>query len=138
MRLELSLVEAICGFKRSVRTLDERDLVITSLPGEVIKHNDVKCVLNEGMPHYRNPFEKGRLIVQFSVVFPSKLPVENIPRLETLLPPKPEVMITDQAEEVVLMDFSQENEAHRQREQREAYEDDDHPHGPRGVQCATQ
>lgn len=88
MRLELSLVEAICGFKRSVRTLDERDLVITSLPGEVIKHNDVKCVLNEGMPHYRNPFEKGRLIVQFSVVFPSKLPVENIPRLETLLPPK--------------------------------------------------
>lgn len=47
-------------------------------------------------------------------------------------------MVTDQAEEVVLMDFNQENEARRQREQREVYEDDDHPHGPRGVQCATQ
>jgi len=138
MRLELSLVEALCGFKKTIRTLDERDLVITLLPGEVIKHSDVKCILSEGMPHYRNPFEKGRLIVQFDVVFPSKLPIENIPRLESLLPARPEVMVTDQAEEVVLMDFNQENEARRQREQREVYEDDDHPHGPRGVQCATQ
>lgn len=86
MRLELSLVEALCGFKKTIRTLDERDLVITLLPGEVIKHSDVKCILSEGMPHYRNPFEKGRLIVQFDVVFPSKLPIENIPRLESLLP----------------------------------------------------
>jgi len=139
MRLELSLVEALCGFKKTIRTLDERDLVVTSLPGEVIKHDDIKCILNEGMPHYRNPFEKGRLIIQFSVVFPQKLPVENIPGLETMLPPRPEVMITDQAEEVVLMDFNQDSEARRQREHREAYEDDDgHGHGPRGVQCATQ
>lgn len=41
----------------------------------------------------------------------------------------------------MLMDFDHEtqNEARRQREHREAYDDDDdQPHGPRGVQCATQ
>ncbi len=38
--------------------------------GEVIKHGDVKCVYGEGMPTYKNPFEKGNLIVQFVVHFP--------------------------------------------------------------------
>ena len=28
---------------------------------------DVKVVLNEGMPHHRNPFDKGRLIITFKV-----------------------------------------------------------------------
>ena len=28
---------------------------------------DIKCVMNEGMPRYRSPFEKGRLIITFEV-----------------------------------------------------------------------
>lgn len=32
-----------------IRTLDDRDIVITVLPGEVTKHGEVKCVLNEGL-----------------------------------------------------------------------------------------
>ena len=32
--------------------------------GEVIKTGDLKMVRGEGMPQYRNPFEKGRLIIQ--------------------------------------------------------------------------
>ena len=86
MRMNLTLVEALCGFKKSIHTLDERDLIITSLPGEVFKQGDVKCILNEGMPHYRNPFEKGRLIIQFNIDFPQQLPPEIIPQLEGLLP----------------------------------------------------
>ncbi|XP_046445096.1 dnaJ homolog subfamily A member 1-like [Daphnia pulex] len=139
MRMELTLVEALCGFRKSIRTLDERDLVISALPGQVFKQGDLKCILNEGMPHYRNPFEKGRLIIQFCVEFPRQLSQDVIPQLESLLPPRPEVIVSDQAEEAVLMDFNPENEARRQREQREAYyEDEDNPQGPRGVQCATQ
>ena len=88
MRLELTLVEALCGFQKSIRTLDGRELCITSLPGTVYKHGDIKCILNEGMPHYRNPFEKGRMIVQFSVQFPPSLPPAIIPQLESLLPPR--------------------------------------------------
>jgi DnaJ family protein A protein 1 len=88
MRMELSLVEALCGFNRSIRTLDERDLVISALPGQVFKQGDLKCILNEGMPQYRNPFEKGRLIIQFSVEFPRQLSQDIIPQLESLLPPR--------------------------------------------------
>lgn len=138
MRMQLSLIESLCGFQKTVRTLDDRELIVSSLPGQVFKQGDVKCILNEGMPHYRNPFEKGRLIIQFSVEFPQQLPLEVIPQLEKLLPPRPEVLVSDQAEEVMLMDFNPEFEARRQREYREAYEDDDHHPGARGVQCATQ
>ena len=27
----------------------------------------MKVILNEGMPHYKSPFDKGRLFVEFSV-----------------------------------------------------------------------
>lgn len=37
------------------------------LTGEVIKHGDIKCIQNEGMPIYREPYEKGQLIIQFQV-----------------------------------------------------------------------
>lgn len=136
LRLDVQLVEALCGFQKVIRTLDDRDLVITSLPGEVIKHGDVKCILNEGMPQYKNPFEKGRLIVQFWVSFPSSLPPEVIPALENALPPRPEIMIPDQAEECILLPFDPEEEA-RKRHHRNAYDDDDDMPGGQRVQCAT-
>jgi len=30
-----------------------------------------RCVVGEGMPRYRNPFEKGNLYIKFDVIFPS-------------------------------------------------------------------
>ena len=33
MKMELTLTEALCGFQRVVKTLDNRQLVITNLPG---------------------------------------------------------------------------------------------------------
>nr|CAH7769706.1 unnamed protein product [Callosobruchus chinensis] len=136
LRMEIQLVEALCGFQKVIQTLDDRDLVITTLPGEVIKHGDVKCILNEGMPQYKNPFEKGRLIVQFLVNFPKTLPPESIPALENALPPRTECIIPDSAEEVTLEDFDPEQE--RRRAQKNAYDEDDEMHGPgQRVQCAT-
>lgn len=48
-------------------------------------------VLFSGMPMYKNPFEKGQLIVQFLVNFPTSIPPEVIPALENCLPPRPMV-----------------------------------------------
>lgn len=31
---------------------------------------DIKGIEGEGMPHYRNPFEKGNLYIKFDVTFP--------------------------------------------------------------------
>jgi len=133
LRLKIELVEALCGFQKVVNTLDDRDLVITTIPGEVVKPGDVKFVSGEGMPTYRSPFEKGRLIIQFSVDFPNHVDPAKVPMLESCLPPRSEQIIPDDAEECSLlpMDLEAEN-----RRSQSAYDEDDAPHGNR-VQCAT-
>ncbi|ODM86938.1 DnaJ subfamily A member 1 [Orchesella cincta] len=68
--MELELVEALCGFHKVIETLDQRNLVISSIPGEVIKTGEIKCIMNEGMPINRSPHDKGKLIIHFNVKFP--------------------------------------------------------------------
>ncbi|GBM55013.1 DnaJ subfamily A member 1 [Araneus ventricosus] len=136
MRMELTLAEALCGFQRIIRTLDKRELIITVLPGEVTKHLSYKCILNEGMPQYKNPFEKGKFIINFHVKFPENLSTEAIAQLEAILPPRPEYIIPDDAEELPLMDINPENDRHAK--YKHPLEDDDDRYGrPQGVQCQT-
>lgn len=141
MKMEISLTEALCGFQRPIKTLDGRTLVITQMPGDVVKHGDVKCIMNEGMPMYKNPFEKGKLIVQFVVKFPESIDPAAAGKLEHLLPKRDEVMITGDAEEVIMEDLDLESEQRRQMR----YDDDEEGnygpmggdgHGP-GVSCQT-
>ena len=40
---EIDLVEALCGFQKTVEMLDKRHLLITSHPGELIKPG--KCLV---------------------------------------------------------------------------------------------
>lgn len=47
MRMDVDLVEALCGFQKVIQTLDDRDIVITSVPGEVVKPGDFKYVVGE-------------------------------------------------------------------------------------------
>ncbi|KAF7663993.1 hypothetical protein LDENG_00193670 [Lucifuga dentata] len=142
MKMELQLVEALCGFQKPVQTLDNRTLLITSHPGDLIKPGDTKCVLNEGMPLHRRPFEKGRLIIHFSVVFPQAnfLPKNKLKELEHYLPAKMELeqpmsMDDDLYIYADLEDCDIEN---RKRHTRHHYymEEDDYPTAG-GVQCQT-
>ncbi|CAF1355318.1 unnamed protein product [Adineta steineri] len=140
MNMQITLTESLCGFQKAIKTLDNRQLVITSLPGEVIKPGDLKCILNEGMPVYRNPMEKGRLVLHFDVKFPSKneLRPEAVTQLEKLLPARSEVSLPMDAEECVLVEFDPRQSQRSNR--REMYDDDD-PRGGQGgptqVNCAT-
>ncbi|XP_013408528.1 dnaJ homolog subfamily A member 1 [Lingula anatina] len=142
MNMDLELVEALCGFKKSIETLDKRILVISSLPGEVVKPGDLKCIPNEGMPAHRNPFEKGLLIIKFDVKFPKPgiIPHEKLQKVEHLLPPREEVIIPDHAEECDLVEFDPHLHGSAHHSRGEAYDSDDedahHGHGP-GVQCAS-
>lgn len=132
--MQLELVEALCGFQKVIRTLDGRDLVITSLPGTVTKVGDLKCIMDEGMPFHKDPFTHGRLIIQFVVNFPKTIDPSVIPTLEQCLPPREEVVIPEGAEECILTDMDPEQEARRR--ERQAHEEDEG--GPSRVQCATQ
>lgn len=133
--MNLELVEALCGFQKVIRTLDQRDLVITSLPGTVTKHGEDKYIMGEGMPVYRDPFTRGKLVIRFSVNFPKSLDPSVIPQLEQCLPPREEVIIPDGAEECTLTDFGPDY-AIRGEDSRQAYDEDEG--GPNRLQCATQ
>jgi DnaJ-class molecular chaperone len=105
----------------------------------VIKPHAIKCVLNEGMPMYKNPFEKGRLIIQFNVKFPEngQIDVKRLPELEKILPARPKVDIPADSEEHTLIDL---DPAHERSKRQEEYMDEDGGgmHGGKRVQCANQ
>ncbi|CAM6089249.1 unnamed protein product [Calypogeia fissa] len=140
----LTLTEALCGFQFPVTHLDNRQLLIKSSPGEIIKPGQFKAINDEGMPHYQRPFMKGRLYIHFTVDFPEtgSLTTEQQKALETILPPRPVSQLTDmeldECEETTLHDVNIEDEMRRkQQAQQEAYEEDEESAGPR-VQCAQQ
>ena len=49
---EIELSEALCGFHKIIKTLDNRELVITSHPGEVIKHGKGSSNLQSEVNHF--------------------------------------------------------------------------------------
>ena len=94
------------------------------------------------MPIYRSPFDKGRLIIAFTVSFPPDhfLPPAKLLELERLLPPRDEIMIPDDAEEAVLQRFDPATDKEQSRKRQEAYDSDDEDSSGRQqrVQCASQ
>ncbi|KAJ3674545.1 hypothetical protein LUZ60_005161 [Juncus effusus] len=143
----LSLTEALCGFQFVLTHLDNRQLLIKTNPGEVVKPDSFKAINDEGMPMYQRPFMKGKLYIHFTVEFPESLTPDQCKALESVLPPKPTATMTDmeldECEETTLHDVNIEEEMRRkQMNGREAYDDDDdddHMHGgAQRVQCAQQ
>ncbi|RXN38595.1 dnaJ -like protein [Labeo rohita] len=124
----IGLVEALCGFQFMLTHLDGRHLVIKYPPGKVIEPGSIRVVRGEGMPQYRNPFEKGDLYIKFD-------------ELEDLLPSRTEVpVIAADAEEVDLQDFDMSQGSsggHRREAYNDSSDEEGGPHGP-GVQCAHQ
>jgi len=156
MEHSLTLSEALCGFQFNITHLDNRVLRVKSTPGEVVTPGDIKCIENEGMPTYKRPFEKGRLIVRFSVQFPKTVTPDAIKLLEKALPkptPKKENAnnnkkpgetagaAPEEIEDVVLSPYVPADSHNHTRSHRgEAYEEDDEDHHGHqaGVSCAQQ
>ena len=100
--MDIQLVEAFCGFQKPISTLDNRTIVITSHPGLIVKHGDIKCMLNEGRPIHCRPYEKGRLIIEFKVNFPEYgfFSPDKLSLLGKLLPERKEVEETEEMDRV--------------------------------------
>ena len=115
------------------------DMYIFHFQGEVIPDKAIKCVMGEGMPVYRDPFEKGRLIIQFTVKFPERIDISKIPQLESCLPPREEEIIPDDLEHVTMMTYDPQADASSSRGayRSEAYDSDDEQPGGQRVQCAS-
>lgn len=107
MKMNISLTESLCGFEKVLKTLDGRHIVITSRTGEVVKSDDKKFIMEEGMPVYGDPNRKGRLIVLFTVDFPQDnwLSHSDLKILEKLLPPRTNELVTEDMEYAYLNSF---------------------------------
>lgn len=148
--LDLNLNEALCGFTRAIKTLDDRTLILRTHPGEVIKHGSFKSIPSEGMPLHRNPFDKGNLLVQIAVTFPDEIDPDIAAQLETILPPKPKVdfpLVGENVEDVTMLDFDPRADRSKRGGRggrAEAYQEEDDEGGfsgmpgGSGVQCRPQ
>jgi DnaJ family protein A protein 1 len=130
--MDISLTEALCGFKKPIKTLDDRRILITSFPGEVIKDGAFRAVLGEGMPIHKDPQSKGKLIIKFNVTFPPPnfATPEKIKSIRKILPRPGDPIIPDGAEHKDLVETD--GYALAQAEQEEHM----HGAGP-GVQCRS-
>ncbi|XP_066207647.1 dnaJ homolog subfamily A member 1-like [Saccopteryx leptura] len=97
MCMDIQLVEALCGFQKPMATLDNCTIAIASHLGQTVKHGDIRCVLNEGMPIYRRSNEECCLIITFKMNFPENgfLSLDKLLLLEKLLHASKEVEDTD-------------------------------------------
>jgi len=142
MPMEIDLVDALCGLRRMVTTLDDRRLIICSCKGEIIRPDDTKCIDNEGMPKNGNEYVRGKLYIKFSIKFPENSWTRSIDlsMLEKMMPNRtiqhaPSIMEDDEeTEEVFIEDFH----AHSSRNNYEEDDESEGGHGPQGVQCQTQ
>ncbi|VDD95781.1 unnamed protein product [Enterobius vermicularis] len=128
-QVELKLAEALCGCTKYIKTLDDRYLVFVILPGEVIKHKEMRVIPSEGMPLYKSPFDRGDLLIQFSVQFPKHISKKHFDRLNHLIPGRSKPHIPDDAEYHKL-------EVVHERIGRRPSDDDDGSSHP--VRCQTQ
>jgi len=143
MEQELTLHEALCGYELRINHLDGRILRVIGTPGQVVTPGDTKCIIGEGMPIHKRPYEKGRLIIRFTVQFPKQLKEDAVKLLEKALPrPKAKPPVKDEeVEDATLSEFVvNDRPRHARGGGGEAYEEDDEEgqgHPP-GVSCAQQ
>mmetsp|Transcript_14894 Transcript_14894/g.16549 ORF Transcript_14894/g.16549 Transcript_14894/m.16549 type:complete len:422 (-) Transcript_14894:167-1432(-) len=99
MEKNITLADALCGFDFVITHLDGRTKLVSVKPGDVIKPNEVREIVGEGMPIHKRPFDKGNLYVKFNVQFPKELSQDKVTQLTSLLSntlsPKP---VYDEAE----------------------------------------
>lgn len=63
--------QALCGTTLQVPTIDGRKIPLRL--NEIIKPNSVKRIQGEGLPQPKQSARRGDLIVEFDIVFPSKM-----------------------------------------------------------------
>ncbi|KAG0199622.1 hypothetical protein BGX28_007127 [Mortierella sp. GBA30] len=73
VELELTLLEALTGFSKTVKTIDGKTLPISSSGARVIQPGQEDRFPDEGMPISKKPGQKGDFIVKFKVKFPTQL-----------------------------------------------------------------
>ncbi|RLN73489.1 hypothetical protein BBJ28_00010379 [Nothophytophthora sp. Chile5] len=82
--LEISLEEALLGYKQPMKHLDDRRVVLSN--AQVTTPFEVRTVHGEGMPVHNYPSQLGDLHVHHQIRFPTKLSAQQKELVKQLLP----------------------------------------------------
>ncbi len=139
-KMDITLSEALCGFTKTITHLDGRILKIEVPAGKVTRHEAVKMISGEGMPHHGNPFTRGRLFVQFVINFPATLPPNVVQVIQQVLPKPAAVVLKGEEEEVAMTDvdlsqFGQDEGRSHHSHGATGEDEEDQGQGQPGVQC---
>lgn len=75
MNIQISLKEALLGFKKFIKHLDGHEVLIEQ--NTVTQPNYTKIIKGEGMPVKDTPSEFGELHIKFLVRLPNKVDAEQ-------------------------------------------------------------
>jgi len=85
--VNISLVEALTGFKFQISHMDGRILHVNSEEKDIIKPGDLRKIPGEGMPMYKNFTQKGELYIKFEIEFPTYNQIKShVKELKASLP----------------------------------------------------
>ncbi|KAH8117153.1 hypothetical protein DFH11DRAFT_1573396 [Phellopilus nigrolimitatus] len=136
--VDIDLLTALAGGQFAIKHLDDRVLVVTVVPGEIIKEGQMKVITGEGMPSQRH-HEHGDLFVRLHVNFPDALDPQAFPLLERALPPRKPLPKFDKhalIEEATLGDLTARQQQEQSHRDPDAMDEDEG--GEPRVQCAQQ
>ena len=139
IKKNITLTEALCGTSFHIKHLDGRYLNISTKTNTIIEPDSIKVIKGEGMPLQKNPFNKGNLVIYFSIQFPKYNEFDHA-KLLAILPKKDKENKIADAEEYTMEDFH-ESMLNNHADNREYDSDEEnerrHPgHPGQGVQCA--
>jgi len=83
LTINIPLVDALAGFSHDMKHVDGHIFIVA--PPNVINCNSIHRVRGEGMPDKHNPKQKGDLVVDFNIEFPTSLSSEQKSKLRSLL-----------------------------------------------------
>lgn len=148
-KADITLLEALTGFKMEITHLDGRKILVKTRPGEIIKPGVLKTVEECGMPFFEAPNRFGNLFIEFNIKFPKSIDDSQASQLKTLFASSTmDVEIDKSIKETYSMTEFNESEqntnptggsSRRTNRNRDYDDDDDDDDGrPRGTRCEAQ
>ena len=86
MVMNISLSESLCGFKKIFEHLDGRKILIEEM--ELIKDNQIKVIIGEGMPYKNETYRKGDLLINYKIEYPKNITYEQKKEIYKILEKK--------------------------------------------------
>lgn len=80
--LDITLKEALCGFRKEISHLDGRTYMVSSERGKIISQGGRRCITGKG---FQRGQTMGNLIISFNIIMPKSLTIEQIQNIAKIL-----------------------------------------------------